>query len=121
MNEAKVIQLFQTFSLTEDPRRYRDLIDAAMQKVRDELRPGADEDDPRLCSYAAACANLQYRRIIAAGNVTPTFAGASADGRTPYDPCALAERFMLVYRDAAAPLLRDDAFVFLRTGGVQCD
>ena len=121
MNEAKVIQLFQTFSLTEDPRKYRDLIAAAVQKVRGELRDGADENDPRLYLYAAACANLQYRRIIAAGNVTPTFAGTSADGRTAYDPCALAEQLMITYRAAAAPLLRDDAFVFLRTGGMQSD
>ncbi|MCQ2408634.1 MAG: hypothetical protein MJ065_08960 [Oscillospiraceae bacterium] len=121
MNEAKIMQLFQNLSLTEDPRKYRDLIDAAMRKVREELRPGADENDSRLYHYAAACANLRFRRMIAAGNVTPTFAGTSADGRHASDPCAIAEQIMCSCRADAAPLLRDDAFVFLRTGGMRCD
>lgn len=117
MNEAKVMQLFQVFSLTNEPRKYRDLTDAAMRQVNDALRPGADADDLRLCSYAAALANLQYRRIIAAGSVSPSFAGSAAADRCADGQCSLAEHLVLAYRAAAAPLLRDDAFVFLRTGG----
>lgn len=85
-----------------------------MRRVADELRDGADPDDIRLCYYAAACANLSYRQLMAAESVTPTYAGTVAGSRNDTVQCTLAERLVAAYRNAAAPLLRDDAFVFAR-------
>lgn len=114
MQDAKVMQLFRLFACVDDARPLRDLAEAAMRQVEAELREGADPEDVRLCYYAAACANLQYRQMMCAGAVTPTYAGTTAGQWNGQTQCALAERLMLAYRKAAAPLLRDDAFVFER-------
>ena len=112
MEKAKVMQLFRLFAFLEDARPWQDLADAAMMRVTAELKPDADPDDPRLCYYAAAEANLQYRRLIAARSVTPTYAGTAAAQHCAGGQCALAERLLNAYRENAADLLKDDAFVF---------
>ena len=112
MQKAKVMQLFRLFACTEDIRPWQDLADAAVSAVEQQLKPGADPDDPRLCWYAAALANLQYRRMTAANAVSPTYAGTVPVQHGADGPCALAERFAEAYRKQAAPLLNDDAFVF---------
>lgn len=112
MQTAKVMQLFRLFSCLEDARPWSDLAEAAMRKVTDELREGADPDDIRLCYYAAAYANLTYRQLTAAESLTPTYAGSVDGSRNDTAQCSLAERLVQAYRSAAAPLLRDDAFVF---------
>ena len=114
MQDAKVKQLFRLFACLNDARPFYDLAEAAMLQVKDELREDADPNDIRLCYYAAALANLCYRQMIAAESVTQTYAGTVAGGRNDTAQCTLAERLMLAYRKAAAPLLRDDAFVFQR-------
>ena len=111
MNDAKVMQLFQMMALLPDAEPWRDLAEAEMQAVAAELRPGADDSDKRLAFYAAARANLQYQRTVAQS--TPTYAG----GITHDAECSLAERLLRAYRAECAPLLRDDAFTFLHTGG----
>ena len=117
MLKAKVMQLFRLFSGLEHAAEYADLTDAAVMQVTAALRDGADPDDLRLCYYAAACANLQYRRMRAAAQRSQTFAGTTAGDRADTAQCDLAERLAAAYRDAAAPLLRDDAFVFIPTEG----
>lgn len=119
MQEAKVMQLFRLFSCLDNARPWSDLADAAMLKVQSELRDGADPDDVRLCYYAAACANLSYRQLMAAESLTPTYAGTVSGSRNDTAQCALAERLVMAYRDAAAPLLRDDAFFFDRIRGTE--
>ncbi len=114
MQKAKVMQLFRLFACTEDIRPWQDLADAAIRAVEQQLKPDADTEDVRLCWYAAALANLQYRRMLAAKAVTPTYAGTAASQRCAEGECSLAERFAEAYRKDAADLLRDDAFVFRR-------
>ena len=114
MQKAKVIQLFRLFACTEDIRPWEDLADAAICSVNAQMKPGADPDDVRLCWYAAALANLQYRRMIAANAATPTYAGTAGSQRCAEGECALAERFAAAYRNDAADLLKDEAFVFQR-------
>ena len=99
MNDAKIMQLFQMFAMIPDAEPWRDLAEAEMKAVRAELRDGADDSDNRLAFYTAARANLQYRRTVAQNT-----------------PGSLAQRLVRAYRAECAPLLRDDAFTFLRTG-----
>ncbi|MBR6106932.1 MAG: hypothetical protein IKQ39_02895 [Oscillospiraceae bacterium] len=113
MQKAKVSQLFLLFTGLQHACAFDDLIDSAMMQVRSMLREDADDSDVRLCYLAAAAANLQYRQMIAARTVcSPTYAGDSAVQHSDTAACALAERLAAEYRAAAAPLLRDDAFVF---------
>ena len=116
MNDAKVMQLFQTLAFLPDAEPWRDLAEAEMNAVKAELRPDADIDDSRLDSYAAARAFLQYRRLMAQSS--PTYAGTVTSGsQGAFD---LAENFVRAYRAACAPLLRDDAFYFAATGREGC-
>ena len=108
MNDAKIMQLFQLFSMLPDAEPWRDLAEAETAAVAGLLRPGADPEDSRLNYYAAARANLQYRRIVSAGHVTPTYAGTAAS-LPDQGGCSLAERLVSAYRTACAPLLRDEA------------
>ena len=112
MQKAKVMQLFRLFACLEHAEPFADLADAAMQRVTAELRPDADPDDSRLDYYAAACAALQYRRMIAAQSCSLTSAGSAAAQNAANSQCGLAEALLHDYRNAAAGLLRDDAFVF---------
>ena len=112
MQKAKVMQLFRLFACLEHAEPFADLADAAMESVTQELRPDADPDDIRLDYYAAACANLQYKRMIAAQSCSLTSAGAAAAQNAGDRQCDLAESLQREYRKAAAGLLRDDAFVF---------
>ena len=112
MQKAKVMQLFRLFACTEDIRPWEDLADAAIASVEQQRKPDADPEDERLCRYAAALANLQYRRLLAAKAVSPTYAGTAASQRCAEGECILAERFAAAYREEAASLLNDDAFVF---------
>ncbi len=117
MSDAKVMQLFQTFATLTDGEMWRDLAEAEMSAVYTELRPDADPDDIRLCFYAAARTFLQYRRVVAAGQASPSYAGTTAGGSADHGGCVLAEELVRVYRSHCAPLLRDDAVIFLRTEG----
>lgn len=113
MLKAKVSQLFLMFTGLSRPCEFDDLIDSAMMQVQSMLRKDADESDVRLCYLAAAIANLHYRQLIAARTaLSPTYAGDSAVQRNDTVPCTLAERLAAEYRAAAAPLLRNDTFVF---------
>ena len=112
MQKAKVMQLFRLFACLDDARPFEDLADAAMLRITAMLKPEADPDDVRLCYYAAAEANLQYRRLLAARTVTPTYAGSAAGTRADTEQCTLAEQLAAAYRSAAAELLRDESFVF---------
>ena len=103
MQKAKVMQLFRLFAFLDDARPYEDLADAAMLRVTAMLKPDADPDDVRLCYYG---------RLLAAGTVTPTYAGSAAGTRADTEQCTLAERLAAAYRSAAAELLRDEGFVF---------
>ncbi|MBR4200355.1 MAG: hypothetical protein IKQ91_03640 [Oscillospiraceae bacterium] len=114
MQDAKIKQLFRLFACLEDAKPFYDLAEAAMMQVKDELREDADQNDIRLSYYAAALANLCYRQMIAAEASAQTYAGGVSGGKNGAAQCELAERLMLAYRKAAAPLLRDDAFVFSR-------
>ena len=112
MQKAKVMQLFRLFACLEHAEPFADLAEAAMESVTQELRPDADPDDIRLDYYAAACANLQYKRMIAAQSCSLTSAGSAAAQNAGDRQCGLAESLQREYRKAAAGLLRDDAFVF---------
>ena len=107
------MQLFLLFAGLECAVQWEDPVDAAIEQVRGELKPDADESDIRLCYYAAAVANMHYRQLIAArGAVSPTYAGNVSVHRNDALPCSLAERLVYEYRKAAAPLLDDQVFVF---------
>ena len=116
MQYAKIVQLFMLFANLPHISGNADYVDAAAAQVRAELRPDADPDDIRLCYYAAAVANLQYRRSIAAqGALSPTYAGTVTARRDDTVPCSLAERLAAAYRRAASDLLSENAagcFVF---------
>ena len=117
MLRAKVMQLFELFADVDHGERWNDLVDAAIFSVVQQLRDGADKDDVRLSYYAAACANVLYRTMVAAkGRLLPTYAGSNDDRAGEKHMCELAERLMLAYRKTAADLLRDDAFVFRAVG-----
>lgn len=111
MNDAKIMQAFQLLAVIPDAEPWRDLAEAEMKAVEAELRPGADSNDKRVSFYVAARANVQYRRIIAQS--TPTYAGTVSNDAES----SLAERLLRVYRAECAPLLRDDAFIFMHTEG----
>lgn len=114
---AKTVRLFLLFSMQEDAAPHQALIDEAIAAVQQELKPDADENDIRLCYYAAARANLSWRQILAAhGAVSPTCAGAVPRVRDDSTPCSFAARLVTAYRAAAAELLTDRSFVF---SGVQ--
>lgn len=114
--EAKVMQLFALFANLETADPWRGIAEAAIAQTERECRPGADRSDIRLCYYAAAVANLQYRRSIAAqGALSPTYAGTVTARRDDTVPCSLAERLAAAYRRAASDLLSENAagcFVF---------
>lgn len=112
MQTAKVMQLFRLFACIEDAKPWADLVDAAILGVTKELRNRADIDDIRLCYYAAAAANLQYRQLVCAASASPTYAGTAAARKTDFGECRLAQRLVQEYRKAAKDLLLDDAFVF---------
>lgn len=116
IREAKVMQLFALFANLAVTDPWRGIAEAAIAQTVRECRDGIDRSDIRLCYYAAALANLQYRRIIAAQSaVSPTYAGSVPAARDDRGPCALAERLVLAYRDAASDLLKDgvqSGFVF---------
>ena len=106
MNDAKIMQVFQLLAVIPDAEPWRDLAEAEMKAVEAELRPGADSNDKRVSFYV-----VQYRRIIAQS--TPTYAGTVSNDAES----SLAERLLRVYRAECAPLLRDDAFIFMHTEG----
>ncbi|MBQ5335355.1 MAG: hypothetical protein J6Z45_05345 [Oscillospiraceae bacterium] len=110
---AMTVRLFLLFSMQEDAAPWQALIDETIAAVQNELKPDADENDIRLCYYAAAKANLRYRQILAAhGAVSPTYAGSVPRTRDDSTPCSFAERLVTAYRAAAAELLTDRGFVF---------
>ena len=123
MQLAKITQLFLLFAGLPRIAGYEDYVQAAAGQVQSELRADADAGDIRLCYYAAALANLQYRTVASAGNAfTPTYAGDLDRRCTESYPCDLAERLVREYRKACLPLLRDDcAFVFRNIGGGMTD
>lgn len=112
MNDAKVLQLFRLYAHLENAEPFRDLADSAISAVRAELRPDADENDSRLCEYAAAYANLLYCNMRAAAGSLPTFAGTVSGGKAADTQYLLAKELLRHYRAAAVNLLRDDAFFF---------
>ena len=105
------MQFFLLLAGLEVPEPWEGLVQAAISAAGREMRPGAEPRDLRLCRYAAACANLQYRRMCAARGNRQGYAGKtnSASGD---DPCAVAEALMRQYRKEAADLLTDDSFYF---------
>lgn len=106
IREAKVMQLFALFANLAVTDPWRGIAEAAIAQTEQECREDADKTDLRLCYYAAALANLQYRQIIAAqGALSPTYAGTVSAKRDDTAPCTLAERLVQAYRDAAADLL----------------
>lgn len=124
MQRAKTVQLFLLFANLQSISGFDDYVDAAVSQTEHMLRRNADPDDIRLCYYAAALANLQYRRAIAArGAVSPTYAGDVTRHRYDAVPCELAERLLDEYRKVCAPLLSDGSgFVFQNiTEGGQID
>ncbi|HAG13531.1 MAG TPA: hypothetical protein DCG49_06675 [Ruminococcus sp.] len=112
MQIAKTMQFFRRLAGLEHAAPFQDLVDAAVSAVLRELRDGADQNDIRLAYYAAACANLQYRRLIAAQSCSVTYAGSAAAQKTSDTQCAIAESLVRYYREIAADLLRDDRFLF---------
>jgi len=112
MQYAKTAQLFQLFSGCAHVCDYDDLILAAVSQVEKKLRDNADPEDSRLCFLAAAIANLQYRRILAAQTAEPSYAGMHTPRTVSGSGCTLAEQLAADYLAAAAPLLRDDSFLF---------
>ena len=117
MSDARVMQLFQMLALLPDPEPWRDIVEAEMKAVAAELRPGADDSEDCLAFYAAARANLQYRRTVAQN--TPGYAGRVSGTAVQDAECSLAVRLLRAYRTECAPLLRDDTFTFLHTGGCE--
>lgn len=114
---ARTVRLFLLFSMQQDAAPWQALLDAAADEVRQELRPGVDRNDIRLCYYTAAVANLRYRQLIAAQSaVSPTYAGSVPHARDDTQPCGFAERLVSAYRAAAADLLTDRNFVFSGIG-----
>ena len=117
MNDAKIMQLFQLFAMIPDAEPWRDLAEAETAAVAAMLRPGADPEDNRLNYYAAARANLRYREIVNADQVTPTYAGATAASVPDRGGCSLAERLVRAYRAECAALLSDDAPFYFAAAG----
>ena len=117
MNDARVMQIFQVLSMIQEPEQWRDIAEAEIHAVLSELRTDADPEDDRLCFYAAARTFLQYRRIVSAGQASPSYAGTAAGGAADRGGCTLARQLVTEFRSRCAPLLRDDAFVFLHTEG----
>lgn len=117
MNDAKIMQLFQLFAMLPDAEPWRDLAEAETAAVAAMLRPGADPADQRLNYYAAARANLRYRQIVNAGQVSPTYAGTVSAPADDKGGCSLAERLVSAYRAVCAPLLKDDAPFYFAAAG----
>lgn len=80
MSDEQITLLFGLFA-GEDvlAETYESILTMAAEEVRQQLLPGADEMDARLCYLAAAVAFLRYTEITAARDrATCTFAGTVA-------------------------------------------
>ncbi|MCQ2417170.1 MAG: hypothetical protein MJ071_05085 [Oscillospiraceae bacterium] len=125
MQTARVLMLFRHFAGISEDAPYRFLADQAIQSVTAQMRTNADAEDERLYYYAAAMANLQYRRMTAANSCSLTSAGSAAAQKAAVNQCGIAEEILKSCREQAAPLLKDDAFFFaaadvLSEGRSQC-
>lgn len=112
MQRSKVVQVFLFFARMHSADGWDELIDGAIRRTEQLLRPGADAADERLCWFAAADANLQYRRICAANALQPGYAGSSGAFRDSRAAVAVAKQLRDTCFQDCAPLLRDEGFVF---------
>lgn len=112
--DAKTRRLFLLFAQLPNAAEWEPLLADAKRQVMQSLRPGANAEDERLCYYAAALANLSYRRILAAESAkSPTYAGAVPSNCNESAVCAVAVRLEAAYRAHAADLLRDDSALLI--------
>lgn len=121
MNLQQTAPIFTLFSGETDTASLQPLLHGAIEEVRGMLRADADETDERLTYLAAAIANLRHSQMLAAQQTKVyTNAGsapkADGSGNRPLFAQSLAD----AYLNAAAPLLRDDRFVFSVIGKEGC-
>jgi len=87
---------------------------AGLDSLRARLRDGAEEDNPRVISAAAAIALYQYQlRQRLCGGALSGFKAGDLTLKSAGDPLEAAIRLRDDCLAEAAPLLRDGAFVFL--------
>lgn len=121
MTLQQVAPIFILFSGEKMKAELQPLLQSAITEVRGMLRADADETDERLAFLAAAIANLRHSQMLAAQQTKIyTSAGsapkADGSGKRPLFAQALAQ----AYLKYAAPLLRDDDFVFSVIGKEGC-
>ena len=89
-----------------------------LEEIRARLREGADGNDIRIERAAAGLAfyKTMLKRIAEDGGVTGFKAGDVSVRQNPGDILTIAEKVRDEALAGAAPLLRDDLFVFKRVG-----
>ena len=117
MNLQQVAPIFILFSGERDTAKFQPLLRSAVLEVRAMLRADADVSDERLTYLAAAIANLRHSQMLCAQQTKLYTAAGSVpksdgSGNRPVFAQALRD----AYLRAAAPLLRDDSFLFAAVG-----
>lgn len=114
MNETEVEKLFELFAGEGvAAAAYVQVINAAIQEVRQMLKSDADETDARLYYLEAALAYLRYTEITAARDrAAYTFAGTVAQNTDAEQKLAFARELVRAYRGLCCSLLADETFLF---------
>lgn len=121
MNLQQTAPIFTLFSGETDTTAFQPLLHSAILEVRGMLRADADETDERLTYLAAAIANLRHSQMLAAQQTKVyTNAGSAPKAKESGNRPLFAQSLAEAYLKAAAPLLRDDSFVFSVIGKEGC-
>ncbi|MBQ2774714.1 MAG: hypothetical protein IJF40_02330 [Clostridia bacterium] len=88
----------------------------ALEQIKHRLRDGASEDDIRIASAAAGMAfyTLCIRRTVNGDDVTSFKAGDISIQKKAADTMSFAQKICSDALAAAAPLFKDDGFLFCK-------
>ena len=117
MDIEKVLSLFRLFYACEDADSFLPVAELSAECVMRRVLDEENISDPRLCYLAAAETLCRVLEIKAARErLTLTRTGSVAAESDFAERLKFAQSLYRGYEDICAGIIRDDGFVFLRTG-----
>ena len=117
MDRLKIQKILALFTGDEYDEKYDPLIDLAIPETAKLLRPGVENEDPRVPFICAAMANYRFRLMRCASDTGKyTYAG-KVDEAGQQHKLEFAERMLKEYLTLSRDILKNGEFVFMGFSG----